>query len=114
MIGFEYRIYRRDGSIIWVRENSRAVVDDNGVLLYYEGILQDITERKRIENDLRRQLEELRIEIDHQKLEWNKMWPALPRVAIFKKFGRRSPRSISTSFGNKGQRKGRMPRHWMR
>jgi hypothetical protein len=42
------------------------------------------------------------------------MWPALPRVAIFKKFGRRSPRSISTSFGNKGQRKGRMPRHWMR
>ncbi len=69
MIGFDYRIYRRDGSIIWVRENSRAVVDDNGVLLYYEGILQDITERKRIENDLRRQLEELRIEIDHQKLE---------------------------------------------
>ena len=62
MIGFEYRIYRRDGSIIWVRENSRAVVDDNGVLLY-------ITERKRIENDLRHQLEELRIEIDHQKLE---------------------------------------------
>ncbi len=69
VIGFEYRVYRRDGSIIWVRENSRAVVDDNGVLLYYEGILQDITERKRIENDLRRQLEELRIEIDHQKLE---------------------------------------------
>jgi filamentous hemagglutinin family protein len=69
VIGFDYRIYRRDGSIIWVRENSRAVVDDNGVLLYYEGILQDITERKRIENDLRRQLEELRIEIDHQKLE---------------------------------------------
>lgn len=65
--GFEYRIYRRDGSIIWVRENSRAVVDDDGKILYYEGILQDITERRRLEADLRRQLEELQIEIDHGK-----------------------------------------------
>jgi PAS domain S-box-containing protein len=65
--GFEYRIYRRDGSVIWVRENSRAVVDDDGKILYYEGILQDITERKRVESDLRRQLEELQIEIDHSK-----------------------------------------------
>jgi PAS domain S-box-containing protein len=69
VVGFEYRIYRQDGSIIWVRENSRAVVDDTGTLLYYEGILQDITERKRIEAELRRQLEELQIEIDHQKRE---------------------------------------------
>jgi PAS domain S-box-containing protein len=67
--GFEYRVYRRDRSIIWVRENSRAVVDDGGKLLYYEGMLQDITERKRVETELRRQLEELRIEIDHQKRE---------------------------------------------
>ncbi|MEO1070154.1 MAG: PAS domain S-box protein [Cyanobacteria bacterium J06638_6] len=69
VVGFEYRIYRQDGSIIWVRENSRAVIDDTGTLLYYEGILQDITERKRIEAELRRQLEELQIEIDHQKRE---------------------------------------------
>jgi PAS domain S-box-containing protein len=69
VIGFEYRIYRRDRSIIWVRENTRAVVDDSGKILYYEGILQDITERKRIEAELRRQLEELQIEIDHQKRE---------------------------------------------
>lgn len=69
VMGLEYRIYRRDGSIIWVRENSRAVVDDSGKLLYYEGILQDITERKRIEAGLRRQLQELQIEIDHQKRE---------------------------------------------
>jgi PAS domain S-box-containing protein len=69
VIGFEYRIYRRDRSIIWVRENTRAVVDDSGKILYYEGILQDITERKRIEAELRRQVEELQIEIDHQKRE---------------------------------------------
>jgi PAS domain S-box-containing protein len=67
VIGFEYRSYRRDGSIIWVRENTRAVIDDNDKVLYYEGILQDITERKRMEVELRRQLEELQIEIDHQK-----------------------------------------------
>ncbi|NJL47454.1 MAG: PAS domain S-box protein [Leptolyngbyaceae cyanobacterium SM2_5_2] len=69
VIGFEYRSYRRDGSIIWVRENTRAVVDDSGKVLYYEGILQDVTERKRIEAELRQQLEELQIEIDHQKRE---------------------------------------------
>ena len=38
-------------------------------MLYYEGIVQDITERKRRENKLKRQLEELQIEIDHKKRE---------------------------------------------
>jgi PAS domain S-box-containing protein len=64
---FEYRTYQKDGSIIWVQEDTRAVCDNKGKLLYYEGIIQDITERKRREYELRKQLEELRIEIDHKK-----------------------------------------------
>ncbi|MGP1384494.1 MAG: PAS domain S-box protein [Thainema sp.] len=67
--GFEYQAYCADGVIIWLSENARAVYDDSGTLLYYEGIVQDITERKRKERDLKRQLEELQIEIDHQKRE---------------------------------------------
>ncbi|MCP2727523.1 PAS domain S-box protein [Limnofasciculus baicalensis] len=64
---FEYQVYRQDGSIIWVEEDTRAVRDTNGRLLYYEGIIQDISKRKREEESLKRQVEELRIEIDHRK-----------------------------------------------
>ena len=46
---FESRIYRKDGSIIWIAENCRAVRDALGKLLYYEGTVEDITERKRAE-----------------------------------------------------------------
>ncbi|MFZ1025074.1 MAG: PAS domain S-box protein [Limnoraphis robusta] len=65
--GFEYRCYCKDGSIIWTEINARAVKDNSGKVLYYEGIVKDITERKRQEDELRRQLEELKIEIDHKK-----------------------------------------------
>jgi PAS domain S-box-containing protein len=64
---FEYQVYRKDGRIIWVEEDTRAVRDTNGRLLYYEGIIQDISKRKREEEALKRQVEELRIEIDHRK-----------------------------------------------
>ncbi len=44
---YEIKLIKKDGSIIWASENVRAVFDDeNGKLLYYEGFLQDITERK--------------------------------------------------------------------
>ena len=64
---FTYQAYRKDGGVIWVEENTRSVRDSSGKLLYYEGIIQDITQRKRQEESLKRQVEELRIEIDHQK-----------------------------------------------
>ncbi len=57
--GFESRIYRKDGSIIWISENCRAVRDDQGKLLYYEGTVEDITERKRAEEAIRRATAEL-------------------------------------------------------
>lgn len=49
------------------RKLSRAIRDNRGQILYYEGIVQDITDRKRREHELRQQLEELRIEIDQNK-----------------------------------------------
>jgi sigma-B regulation protein RsbU (phosphoserine phosphatase) len=57
--GFESRIYRKDGSIIWISENCRAVRDAQGKLLYYEGTVEDITERKRAEEQIRRATGEL-------------------------------------------------------
>jgi PAS domain S-box-containing protein len=39
-------IYRKDGSRIWVSLNARAVRDEQGKLLYYDGTNEDITEKK--------------------------------------------------------------------
>jgi two-component system sensor histidine kinase/response regulator len=50
--GFESEIYRKDGSIMWISENARAVHDASGVISYYEGMVEDITERKRLETEL--------------------------------------------------------------
>ena len=65
--GFEYQVDRRDGSIIWVSQSTRAVRDASGNLLYYEGIVEDITQRKQKQEALERQVQQLRIEIDKTK-----------------------------------------------
>ncbi|MEM9769431.1 MAG: PAS domain S-box protein [Cyanobacteria bacterium P01_D01_bin.71] len=65
--GFEYQSYRQDGQIIWVEEDTRAVRDKHGDILYFEGIVKDISDRKRREAALQHQLEALRIEIDESK-----------------------------------------------
>ena len=52
--GFDSQVYRKDGSVIWISENARAVRDPNtGELLYYEGLVENITERKRAKEQLR-------------------------------------------------------------
>ena len=65
---FEYQSYRRDGSILWVEENSRAVPDADGNVLYYEGFVQDISDRKARETKLQRLFQEFQIEIDENKV----------------------------------------------
>ncbi len=67
---FEYQAYRKDGEIIWISESARAVRDSNGKLLYYEGIVEDVTQRKLAEAALKRQVEDLKIEIDQAKREF--------------------------------------------
>ena len=42
---FEAQFRRRDGTIIWTRDNARIVPDREGKVLCYEGSLEDITER---------------------------------------------------------------------
>ncbi len=50
---FESQIYCKDGSIIWISENIRAVQDAGGETVYFEGTLENITERKQVEAQLR-------------------------------------------------------------
>jgi len=50
---FEYQVYRKDGKIIWVSESAHAVRDTTGEILHFEGTVQDITERRELEQQLR-------------------------------------------------------------
>jgi two-component system sensor histidine kinase/response regulator len=50
--GFESEIFRKDRTTMWISENARAVKDAGGKILYYEGMVEDITERKRLEGEL--------------------------------------------------------------
>jgi PAS domain S-box-containing protein len=52
VIDFESQVYRRDRGVIWISENARVVRDENsGEVLYYEGMVQDITRRKAAESE---------------------------------------------------------------
>jgi PAS domain S-box-containing protein len=62
IVGQESVWRRSDGSMVHVRENARAVFDRAGRAIYYEGTIEDITEQKWAEGELRKyqgHLEEL-------------------------------------------------------
>jgi PAS domain S-box-containing protein len=49
IVGFEGRLRRKDGSIIWISTTARAVCDETGAVKYFEGFIEDITARKAAE-----------------------------------------------------------------
>ncbi len=51
----EYRILTRDGDIRWISEHTNVKRDDNGKVRNFEGIVIDVSERKRAEEELQRQ-----------------------------------------------------------
>ena len=77
---FESQIYRKDGLIIWISEHAREVRNVGGRLLYYEGTVEEITERKRAEGQIAEQAELLNkahdailvLNLDNTVRFWNK------------------------------------------
>jgi len=49
---FEAQVYRKNGDVIWITENAREVRDADGNLMFYEGTVEDITERKSYEQQI--------------------------------------------------------------
>ncbi|MCA1716977.1 MAG: PAS domain S-box protein, partial [Actinobacteria bacterium] len=63
--GFEVRTLRKDGSVIWVSVNARVIYDEAGEIAGFEGLVQDITERKRVEEDSYENEERFRSLVQH-------------------------------------------------
>ncbi len=51
--GFESQVFKKDGSVIWISENCRAIRDSKGRVLYYEGTVEDTTQKRSAEEKLR-------------------------------------------------------------
>ncbi|MEG3858995.1 PAS domain S-box protein [Microcoleus sp. herbarium12] len=89
---FESEVYRRDGSIIWISEDARAVCDARSELLYYQGFAEDITlrrlvdvERLKFTNDLEKALvaeEKLNEALSESENRLTQLLEAVP-VGIF-------------------------------
>jgi PAS domain S-box-containing protein len=61
IIGLESGWRRKDGTTIFVRESATVVRDENGRVLYYDGVVEDISERKRAEQALSEERERLAV-----------------------------------------------------
>ncbi len=61
---FESQVRRSDGRLLWISENAHAVRDEHGDVIYFEGTVEDITERKR--SELERE-ERTQRELRHQR-----------------------------------------------
>jgi len=62
---FEVRYRRRDGTVIWVRETARVVRGSDGRAMYYEGSLEDITERREAERAREQSERRFRALVEH-------------------------------------------------
>ncbi len=79
---FESQVYRRDGTKIWISENVRAIRDEQGNLTGFEGTVQDITQRKRAEEESQL-LQRLTLEISVASDFSNALEIALSKICQF-------------------------------
>ncbi len=56
---YEVQLYRKDKSIVWLSLNTRAVKDEEGNLLFIEGMAEDITKRKQADEKILKTLKQL-------------------------------------------------------
>ena len=76
----EYRVVHRDGQIVWVRDESVMVEEASGSR-YWQGFMIDVTERKRIEEQLQHQaLHDPLTELPNRALFLDRLEDALTRT----------------------------------
>jgi PAS domain S-box-containing protein len=59
----EYRLIAADGHLVWVRDQAVLVRDERGRPLFWQGVMLDVTEQKKQEEELRRANDELEFRV---------------------------------------------------
>jgi PAS domain S-box-containing protein len=70
----EYRVLHKDGSVRWASERTQPIYDDNGRPLYIDGVIFDITERKKAEAALA----ESHLELRRREAEFRSLLSNIP------------------------------------
>ena len=69
----EHRIIHKDSSVRWIKNTAVPHHDENGSLISYDGLVSDITERKRLETELRENFKKIEL----AKKEWQATFDAI-------------------------------------
>ncbi|HET7480427.1 MAG TPA: PAS domain S-box protein [Rubrobacteraceae bacterium] len=87
--GYEVRVRRKNDTLVWLSVNARLVRDESGNTVGYEGVVEEITERKESEEALRESEEKFRSAFDSASIgmalvgldgRWLKVNPSLCEI----------------------------------
>jgi len=81
---YEHRIIRKDGAVRWVRNTPVLHHDKQGTLISYDGLVQDVTERKESELTVQRERESLTRRVEERTAELQQANAELARAARMK------------------------------
>ncbi len=88
VIGLESESYRRDGTRFWMSETGRAVRDQAGQFIGYEGFILDITDRKRAEEEIQKLNEDLERRVEERTADLRKAQETVLRNERLSTLGR--------------------------
>ena len=75
----EHRIHRKDGALCWIRNTPVLHYDPTGKLIAYEGVIQDITDRKLAEQQLQEAYGKLEKRVEERTAKLSRANAALKR-----------------------------------
>ena len=58
-VNYEFRLKNAFNEIKWLKDSARAIMDSNGVIQYYEGVIEDITEKRIAQEEMQKLISDL-------------------------------------------------------
>jgi diguanylate cyclase (GGDEF)-like protein/PAS domain S-box-containing protein len=104
---FETQLRRRDGSLFWARDSTRAARDGRGNVLFYDGVIEDISRKKQMEEEHSR---EVRLQASVSDVSERLLSPTPIEAisAVIMEHARRLTSSATAFVGQVDERTGRL------